>query len=184
MSFACGDETHVSSLWLESRARYVSSLENVVTLEAVCCQIGDLQALLSEGSLAEQRQFIKSFIRQVEVAEGQAILRYTVPLIAPGTQGNREVAVLPIVPSGGAGGTRTPYLRLAKAALSQMSYSPTILPRPECRSGKDSHTQPSRRAIRWPPMGSTSVQIAPGRENRKGPVLSQDDRPYKPLTAG
>ena len=26
--------------------------------------------------------------------------------------------------SGGAGGTRTPYLRLAKAALSQMSYSP------------------------------------------------------------
>tara|TARA_Y100000590_G_scaffold470244_1_gene663040 strand:+ start:8664 stop:8810 length:147 start_codon:yes stop_codon:yes gene_type:complete len=27
---------------------------------------------------------------------------------------------------GGAGGTRTPYLRLAKAALSQMSYSPKI----------------------------------------------------------
>ena len=29
--------------------------------------------------------------------------------------------------SGGAGGTRTPYLRLAKAALSQMSYSPSYV---------------------------------------------------------
>ena len=29
-------------------------------------------------------------------------------------------------PVGGAGGTRTPYLRLAKAALSLMSYSPTL----------------------------------------------------------
>jgi hypothetical protein len=31
----------------------------------------------------------------------------------------------PVVRSGGAGGTRTPDIRLAKAALSQLSYGPT-----------------------------------------------------------
>ena len=35
--------------------------------------------------------------------------------------------VLDFVKSGGAGGTRTPYLILAKDALSLMSYSPTKL---------------------------------------------------------
>ena len=31
---------------------------------------------------------------------------------------------LPLVLDGGAGGTRTPDIRLAKAALSQLSYGP------------------------------------------------------------
>ena len=38
--------------------------------------------------------------------------------------------VRPIVPLSGAGGTRTPYLGIANAALSQLSYSPTILQAP------------------------------------------------------
>ena len=96
-----------------------------MTLEAVRREVGDLQELLDEGSLAEQRQFIKSFVKGIEVSEGQAILRYTVPIISGGRQDRKVAEVLPIVPSGGAGGTRTPYLRLAKAALSQMSYSPS-----------------------------------------------------------
>ena len=36
------------------------------------------------------------------------------------------VKVLDFIKSGGAGGTRTPYLILAKDALSLMSYSPKI----------------------------------------------------------
>ena len=34
----------------------------------------------------------------------------------------------PIFAFGGAGGTRTPDIRLAKAALSQLSYGPTAIP--------------------------------------------------------
>ncbi len=55
----------------------------------------------------------------------EAALTYTASL--PPNQMMREtVGVLASVHDGGAGGTRTPCLRRAKAALSQMSYSPTM----------------------------------------------------------
>ena len=79
--------------------------QEVVTLEAVRREVGDLEKVLDEGSLAEQRQFIKSFVRGIEVSEGQAILRYTVPILSAGRQNRNVVEVLPIVRSGGAGGT-------------------------------------------------------------------------------
>jgi hypothetical protein len=91
-----------------------------------------MQTLLREGSLAEMMQLIKSFAREVEVVDGQVILGYTMAVGAPGSQRNKEVSVLAIESSGGAGGTRTPYLFNAIEALSQLSYSPT------------------KRAARWP----------------------------------
>ena len=38
--------------------------------------------------------------------------------------------------SGGAGGTRTPYLRLAKAALSRVSYGPAVTAAQETSEGR------------------------------------------------
>ena len=86
---------------------------------------------------------VKWFATEVEVAELQAVLRYTAP-VAPSSQESGEEAVLPVVPSGGAGGTRTPCLRLAKAALSQMSYSPTFVIRAQGASQEKSGPL-------WPP---------------------------------
>ena len=51
-------------------------------------------------------------------------------------QARRDVSVLSCGPNalvGGAGGTRTPDFRLAKAALSQLSYGPPVL---EVRGGR------------------------------------------------
>ncbi len=44
--------------------------------------------------------------------------------------------------AGGAGGTRTPDIRLAKAALSQLSYGP------ECSAGDQLSRRPAHRARR------------------------------------
>ena len=77
----------------------------------------------------EQRQFVRSFVRGIKVSQGRAMLRYTVSIISAGKQNRRVAGVLHIVTPGGAGGTRTPYLRLAKAALSQLSYSPVATTR-------------------------------------------------------
>ena len=61
----------------------------------------------------------------IEVDQESGTVTLAIP---PGP--NRKTDTLLAVPnsvqSGGAGGTRTPYLGIANAALSQMSYSPTL----------------------------------------------------------
>ena len=89
-------------------------------LEMIKTQVEDLRELLSEGTVAEQRAFIKSFVREIEVRGGEAVMTYSMP--PNGYQDTSEV--LSIVPFGGAEGTRTPGPLLAKEVLSQLSYSP------------------------------------------------------------
>ena len=54
--------------------------------------VGDLQTLLSEGSLAEQKGFLRSLIKKIVVDDGKIIITYTFP-VGPdeGNSGNTEV---------------------------------------------------------------------------------------------
>lgn len=40
----------------------------------------DLKALLSKGSIVEQKSFLRSFIKRIEVNRSQVVIDYTIPL--------------------------------------------------------------------------------------------------------
>ena len=95
-------------------------------MKTVARYVADLRNLLSESPLAERKSFIKSFVKEVKVIGTQVRLIYTIPMPPKGVS-QETVGVPPIVHYGGAEGTRTPDLLLAKEALSQLSYSPIWL---------------------------------------------------------
>ena len=104
-------------------------LDEVETIAAYATEMRDF---LVESELTERRAFIESFVKEIVVMPGDALMRYTVPLpddsFLAGSVTERvalDGAVLTSVKSGGDRGTRTPNLGIANAALSQLSYIPT-----------------------------------------------------------
>ncbi len=93
-------------------------------LELVTGYVKDLRSLLQEGTLAEKKSFIRSFVKKIEVAGNKLLLSYTMPL-PQGGKSEERVGVLYSVHYGGDRGIRTPNLCDANAALSQLSYIPT-----------------------------------------------------------
>ena len=101
-------------------------------VETITAYANDMSDFLKTSELTESRAFIESFVKEIVVSPGNAVVRYTIPMPddsrIPGMDAE-EIAlhgsVLSTVKNGGAGGTRTPYLFNAIEALSQMSYSPT-----------------------------------------------------------
>ena len=83
---------------------------------------------LSSCTPSERREFIRSFVKEIDVEAGQARLRYTIPMPMldklPGAE-SEEVpmsgAVLPTVTHGDAPGTRTPNLVIKSHLLCQLS---------------------------------------------------------------
>ncbi|MGD0780277.1 MAG: recombinase family protein [Dehalococcoidales bacterium] len=69
-------------------------------LETVSCYIDELHDILKEGTLAERRTFIKSFIKDIRVTGNEAVLTYTMPMIPEKVTIEKE-GVLPIVQYGG-----------------------------------------------------------------------------------
>ena len=67
----------------------------------------ELREVLDEGSTGERKAFIKSFVKEIEITGGDAVMKYTLPLVAKGESGTNS-EVLSIVHDGGEGGTRTP----------------------------------------------------------------------------
>ena len=84
----------------------------------------DLPGLLESGSVSERRDILRSFIKEIVKDRSEATIRYTLPVEETANSDPRDV-VLDIDRNGGAEGSRTPDLRDANAALSQLSYSPT-----------------------------------------------------------
>ena len=76
--------------------------------------VEDLRNLLSHSSLAEQKAFIRSFVKEVTVVNNEAMLKYTIPLPPEGIL-HEEAGVLSIVQLGSAYGIRTRDLRLERA---------------------------------------------------------------------
>jgi site-specific DNA recombinase len=96
-------------------------LDDVKTISAYA---KDMRDFLNESELTERRAFIESFVKEIIVMPGDALMRYTVPMpddsLIPG-RATEKVAlngsVLSTVHDGGPGWTRTNDLGLIRTAL-------------------------------------------------------------------
>ena len=118
----------------EARAGLGQRRKVLEQVETIAAYAQDMSEFLKESELTERRAFIESFVKEIVVMPGNAMMRYSIPMPEDSPIGGTDAeemalngSVLSTVKNGGAGGTRTPYLRLAKAALSQMSYSPSYV---------------------------------------------------------
>jgi site-specific DNA recombinase len=84
--------------------------------ETVAGYVSDLRDLLTEGSLAERKTFIRSFVKEVKVTGDDVLLTYTMPIL-PGGVTEERLPVLSIVHYGGLGWTRTNGLTLIRRVL-------------------------------------------------------------------
>ncbi|MBI2919362.1 MAG: hypothetical protein HYY01_15420 [Chloroflexi bacterium] len=71
----------------------------MLDLETVIEYVEDLKTTLYQGALAERTALIKSFVKEIQVTEDHALLRYSPPL--PPNSPKEDFAVLSIVPDGG-----------------------------------------------------------------------------------
>ena len=118
----------------EARATLSDRRERLDDVETVTAFARDMSDFLMESEFTETKAFIRSFVKEIAITPGRATIRYTIPMPCdsriPGMD-SEEVPlpnpVLRLVNGGGAEGIRTPDLRCARAALSQLSYSPTLL---------------------------------------------------------
>ena len=97
----------------------------LVDLETVTRCVADLHSLLEDSTLVERKSFIRSFVKEVKVTGDEVLLTYTMPLPPEGISEERVGVLYSVHPSGDRG-IRTPDLRDANAALSQLSYIPII----------------------------------------------------------
>ena len=69
-------------------------------LENITECVDDLRDLLTEGSPAERRTFIKGFVKEVKVTGNEVVMSYTMPIL-PDNLTMDEEGVLPTVQYGG-----------------------------------------------------------------------------------
>jgi hypothetical protein len=81
---------------LEIESQMSDRKVELADLETVSCYVDDLHNLLKEGTLAERRAFIRSFVKEVKVTGGEAVLNYSIPILPEKIAIDKE-GVLPIV---------------------------------------------------------------------------------------
>ena len=96
-----------------------------VDMDVVKSYTGDLKALIEESDIAERKSFLRSFIKRIEINRNEVVVHYHL-LLPQNEKGERVREVLPMVTPGGDRGIRTPDLCDANAALSLLSYIPTV----------------------------------------------------------
>ena len=102
--------------------------------DTIAAFAADMSEFLQTSELTETRAFIQSFVKEIQVRPGKASIVYTIPMPEDspiGTSDATELAlnerVMNTIRVSGAEGSRTPDLRIANAALSQLSYSPKVV---------------------------------------------------------
>jgi site-specific DNA recombinase len=114
-----------------SKARVITEAEMTLQgcqqldVDAVGAYVEDLQHLLEESEVAQRKAFLRSFVKKIVVEEEKVKLYYNLP-VPPDGRKMDTVGVLPIDTPSGDRGIRTPDLRDANAALSRLSYIPTV----------------------------------------------------------
>ena len=105
-------------------------------IDRVAAIAEDLGEFLKKSELTERRAFISSFVKEIVVGSRHATIRYTLPMPQDAPTAGMDTEnvsipkpVLSTVNFGGAEGIRTPDLINAIDALSQLSYSPTVMGR-------------------------------------------------------
>ena len=69
---------------------------DLADLKNISGSLNDLYVLLGEGTLAERRTFIRSFVKEVQVMGNKAVMSYTVPVL-PENLTIEEARVLPTI---------------------------------------------------------------------------------------
>ena len=112
---------------LSERRALLDRADTIATFAA------DMSEFLRTSELTETRAFIRSFVKEIQISPGKASIVYTIPMPEDsriGAATTTELAlnerVMNTIRVGGAEGSRTPDLRIANAALSQLSYSPKL----------------------------------------------------------
>jgi site-specific DNA recombinase len=96
-------------------------------IDAVRSYVADLSNILEESEVAQRKAFLRSFVKKIVIEREEVKLYYNLPVPPDGRKKEREATgVLPIDTPSGDRGIRTPDLRDANAALSLLSYIPTI----------------------------------------------------------
>jgi len=86
----------------------------------IAAYVQDLKKLLSESSIMEQKAFLKSFIKSVEVDGTHLAINYTIPLVAGPCEGEltEEAMVLPIIQNGSPFGIKSRTRTVSRVVLS------------------------------------------------------------------
>ena len=109
----------------EARAILAERRAVLDDVETITAYAKDMRDFLNESELTERRAFIESFVKEIVVMPGDALMRYTVPMpddsLIPGRAAEKVAlngSVLSTVKNGGAEGIRTPDPLRAKQVLS------------------------------------------------------------------
>ena len=116
-------------------------LDNANTIAAYA---KDMKDFLNESELTERRAFIQSFVKEIIVVPGDALLRYTVPMpddsLIPGRSAEKVAlngSVLPTLPDGGPDLTKsrteadsevTPSFGMGMVYVNTASFSMISMP--------------------------------------------------------
>ena len=115
----------------DARMALAERREVLDDVDTITAYAQDMREFLLKSDLTESRAFIKSFVKEIDVAPGRAVVRYSIPMPEDSRIPGKDVEeialaapVLSTVHYGGDRGARTPNLGIANAALSQLSYIP------------------------------------------------------------
>ncbi len=104
------------------------------SVETIAASVRDMSDFLRTSDLTESRAFIRSFVKEIAVKPGTAMIRYTIPTPPDSPIGGRDVVevglpepVINTVSLGTPGRTRTPNLRIRRPLLYPLSYRGTVI---------------------------------------------------------
>ena len=115
-----GEQTNLQALTRETLADLQDTEPKELNAKQVLGYAEDFKALLSKGSLMEQKTFMRSFVKRIDFEPRQVAISYTIPMPI-GNDVSSEHEVLSIGYSGEPLGVRTPDNRLKRAVLYHLS---------------------------------------------------------------
>ena len=141
----------------EARSMLSQRREVLDDVETITAYAQDLSVFLNESELTERRAFIGSFVKEIVVMPGNAVVRYTIPMPddspIPGKDAEEMALhspVLSTVKFGGRSRTRTCDPLRVKQVLSPLSYPPWTCPSHyEMRYGRTTRTGTRDDRITW-----------------------------------
>lgn len=110
----------------EARETLEAGQVELVDREAVLGYLGDLRGVLEQGTVAERRAILESFVQDVVKGDTEVTVHYTLP-VPPARAEVGEPMVMNTVAYGGPRGIRTPDQRIKSPQLCQAELS---APRP------------------------------------------------------
>ena len=101
----------------EARAMLSERRVTLDKVETITAYAEELSEVLRTSEITESRAFIRSFVKEIEVRPGRAVIHYTIPTPEDSPIGRADTAemvlnggVMSTVRGGGPKGTRTPTL--------------------------------------------------------------------------